>query len=107
MEIAFESKSLRTVCESESQAKQELGDAVAAALKRRLADLRAATSINDLVAGRSRVGNDRNKMMIDLCDGYRLIVQANHIKNPKLEGGGVNWKKVNRIKIVRIERNHA
>jgi hypothetical protein len=48
LELAFETKLLREICESEQKARQELGIKVAEALKRRLADLRAATSVEDL-----------------------------------------------------------
>ncbi len=52
MELAFETKSLREICESPIRAKRALGESVAEMLKRRLADLRAATCIGDLIAGR-------------------------------------------------------
>jgi hypothetical protein len=55
LELAFDSKSLRTTCESERQAKLELGDVVAEVLKHRLADLLAAKSVKDLVAGQPRL----------------------------------------------------
>ena len=44
LELAFESKELRDVCENEAEAKRQLGDSVAEMLKHRLADLNAATS---------------------------------------------------------------
>ena len=75
MELAFETMSLRTICESESDAKHELGQTVAESLKRRLADLRAATSITDLVAGRPRVSDHAasQRMLVDLGGGYILV----------------------------------
>lgn len=109
MELAFNSKSLRTICESERQAKLELGDAVAEILKHRLADLRAATSVKDLVAGRPRVldGAALQQMVVDLRDGYRIVFTANHTKNPMTETGDLDWERVSRIKILRIERDHG
>ena len=52
MELAFESRWLRTVCENEADADRELGLAVAETLRHRLADLLAATSIDDILAGK-------------------------------------------------------
>ena len=49
MELAFSTKALRAVCESEERAVRELGVDLASILKRRLADLRAAGNATDLV----------------------------------------------------------
>lgn len=107
LELAFKSKELRTICESEAHAKCNLGSKVAEALKHRLADLRAATSIVDLVAGRPRIadGGHSQQMIVDLCDGYRITFCANHPNNPVTEHGKLDWTKVSRIKILGIERD--
>lgn len=107
MELAFETKSLRTICESESHAKHELGPTVAVFLKRRLADIRAATSVKDLVVGRPREldTSDARNMVVDLCDGYRIVFSANHPKNPMTESGDLDWSMVSRLKIMRIEND--
>ena len=107
LELAFDSKSLRTICESETQAKLELGARVAEALKHRLADLRAATSPKDLVAGRPCVSADGQHMSIDLCDGYRLVFKANHPNYSRQGPDDLDWAKVSRIKILRIEKDNA
>ena len=54
MDIAFQSRSLRDTCESEDMLKAEFGEEVAAAVVRRFADLRAATTIGDLAVGNPR-----------------------------------------------------
>ena len=103
MELAFHTKSVRGTCENEDQAKVELGVEVAEALKHRLADMRAARSPKDLVAGRPRIVADGQEMAIDVCEGYRIIFKANHLDCPSNDMGGVDWAKVSRIKIMRIE----
>jgi hypothetical protein len=107
LEIAFDSKHLRTICESEAHAKDELGVTVAEMLKHRLADLRAAISIRDLVAGRPRLleGTGDLCMTLDLSEGYRMVFCANHPKNPVATTGGLDWLRVSRVKIMRIERD--
>lgn len=109
MQLAFNSALLRTFCESERQAKQEFGDAVAEVLKHRLADMSAATSVGDLVAGRPRIlgGAARQQMAVDLRDGYVIAFTANHAKNPMTETCDLDWKRVSRIKILRIERDNG
>lgn len=109
MELAFNSKSLRTICESERQAKLVLGDKVAEILKHRVADLRAAKSVKDMVAGQRRVldGTQGRYMVVDLCDGRRIVFTANHTKNPITRSGDLDWERVSRIKILRIEGDHG
>ena len=109
LDLAFNSKSLRNICENEDEANHELGSAVAQVLKHRLADLRAAISITDIMVGRPRLlqGVIQNKhMIIDLYDNYRMTFCANHPDNPIGENGKIDWQKVSRVKILRIERNY-
>lgn len=105
MELAFHYRKLRILCESEAHAKHELGSEVAEVLKRRLADLDAATSAQDLVAGRPRELDDAN-MAVDLCDGYRIVFCANHPSNPVTETGDLDWSRISRIKVLRIESDN-
>ncbi|MBZ5524354.1 MAG: hypothetical protein LAP21_19120 [Acidobacteriia bacterium] len=107
MELAFDSKPLRTICESEAQAKLELGIKVAEILKHRLADLRAAASPKDLLAGHPQIGEDRQHMVITLCDGHRIVFKANHTNNPMTTNNELDWARISRIKILRIESDHA
>jgi toxin HigB-1 len=109
LELAFSTLSLRIICEDEAHAKNELGTNVAEILKRRLADLRAASSVKDLVAGQPRQLDNKNDqcMAIDLCDGFWIVFTANHTRNPKNRIGELDWLKINRVIILRIERNHG
>jgi hypothetical protein len=104
VELAFDSKSLRDICENEDQAEVELGAGVAEALKHRLADLRAAKSPRDLLVGQPRVVADGKEMILDLCDGRRMVFKPNH---PMTDTNPPNWDRVNRVKILRIETNDA
>ena len=104
MELAFDSRALRTICESETAARRDLGTKVAETLKHRLGDLRAATSIHELLVGRPRLLDASNEqMVIDLCDGYEIVFSANHPKKPLTDDGTLDWTKVSRVKILRID----
>ncbi|MDO8261703.1 MAG: hypothetical protein Q7T21_00605 [Gallionella sp.] len=105
LEIAFAEKSDRQLCENEAIAVRKLGTKVADKLKRRLADLRAATSVKDIVAGKPEVlfGKYKHQIAVELCDGYCLVFCANHNTNPLLESDELDWSRVSRIKILRIE----
>lgn len=107
LELAFDTKLIRRICESEHHAMLELGQSVAEVLKRRLADMRAATSPKDLVAGQPRIGADRRQMIVDLCDGHRIVLEANHPNDPKMDSDDVDWESVSRIKVLRIESDNV
>jgi hypothetical protein len=107
LELAFDSKSLRTLCGSFDQAKRVLGTEVAETLKRRLADMRAATSPADLIAGRPRrLEGFPQQMIVDLRAGYIVVFCANHSRNPITDGGDLDWARISRIKLLRIESPH-
>lgn len=104
LELAFANKSLRKLCESEAHADRHLGRTVAQQLRRRLSDLRAATNVKDLVAGRPRevTGGRRGRMAVELTSDCRLVFCANHAVLPLLASDDVDWSKVNRVKILSI-----
>lgn len=109
MELAFDSQSLRSICEKSNIATRKLGPIVAELLKHRLADLRAARYISDLLAGAPHVLERGNHQVatVSLGDRYRLIFSANHPKNPVTEQGLVDWSRVSRIKILKIESENG
>ncbi len=108
MDLAFDSLLLRSICENEEVAASELGPKVAEILKHRLADLLAATTINDIVVGNPRLitnEDGQQQMGFDLIDSYQIVLSANHKRNPLDKDGKIDWQKVSRVKIVQIERN--
>ena len=107
MQLAFESKRLRSICENEGEAEHEFGVAVAESLKHRLADFHAALSPKDLIAGSPRLTDDCKSMTVDLSNGYHIIFAANHVKQPLTESNQLDWNKVSRIKILSVENDNA
>jgi hypothetical protein len=108
LELAFSTKALRAVCESEERAVRRLGVDCANVLKRRLADLRAAANASDLVAGNPRrAPGPKEELMLDLADGYAVILAVNHATVPRLDSGVIDWSSVSRIKLLRIEKDNG
>lgn len=109
LQIAFSTRFVRELCESESRAAQELGTTAAAKLKARLSDLRAATAVRDLVAAEVREIQDAGSdlIAITLCEGYSLLLCANHPQNPLDDSGRVDWSAVSRIKVMEIKYEDA
>jgi proteic killer suppression protein len=107
--LAFETLALRTLCECQSKAECALGIKPAARLRERLADIRAAEAVTDLVAGRPREieGGRHRHYAVDLANGYRLVFCANHVRIPVIEMDRVDWSRVTRVKLLKIEVGHG
>ena len=108
MQIAFDSEHLRSICENEATAETGLGAEVARALKGRLADLGAATSVNDLPAGAPHITEigDTKCLVIGLPHNYQIICEANHPRNPLTASGNLDWDQVARIRVTHIGRDY-
>lgn len=99
MEIAFEDILLREMCEDYNIAIVHLGTDISQKLKNRLADLRAATFITDLILGNPHLIENTDLYRIDLTSECYITFCANHPKNKTTQ---VNWSKVRKIKLLRI-----
>lgn len=110
LELAFANKEFRDLCLNESLARQTFGEPLAERLKRRLADLAAASVVSDLLMlpGRPReLTNDRRgHMVMDLIDGQQLVFQGGHVKERVLQSGDIDWSRVRRVKILGLENGH-
>ena len=103
VELAFETKLLRDQCERRELAEAEFGMTVAKTLRNRLADIRAAQTLTDLIAGRPRwVDPLRKTLTVDLTDRYRMVLSVNHPvlgnRSPRLSADNIH-----RVKLLRIE----
>ena len=104
MEIAFESRSLRDLCENKNIAISELGGNAAEALRRRLSDIQAASSFEDIIWSNRRtegIGREQ-RVLIDLSDSYYMIISANHVRNPMGPDGNPKWSAITRVKLICI-----
>jgi hypothetical protein len=103
LELSFAKKSLRTLCESQVIAERQFGLTAAGKLRRRLADLRAATNVKELAAGRPHQLANARHMAVDLGDDLQLVFCANHNAIPMADTVSIDWAKVSRVQILRIE----
>lgn len=100
--ISFRTKALRTICEIRARAESTFGPGPAAVLRRRLADMRAAETVEDLLVGRPRnLSDGSDRMVIDLGAKHRLVFSANH--PPSSDRRSLDWSTVRRVKILDIE----
>lgn len=103
MEISFENKKLRQLCENQNRAKAQLGISLASRLKTFLADLDIFNNADELIFGRiykTTIVNDT--FVVELADELKIVFSANHLSAPMMEDDTIDWSKVTRIKIINI-----
>jgi hypothetical protein len=100
MELAFATRSLRALCEDEDRAAGLYGPTVAADLRARLADLRAAATVSDLIAGNPIFdGAGDAHLTLTLADTHVLICRVNHRNPARQQDGSPDWTRVRRLLI--------
>src|SRR3569623_96430 len=106
MELAFVEKKVRDLCAKQVPLDRRLGHERAEALRRRLADLRAARFIDDLLLDAPYPIDDSGRMALPVCEGLRIVFCANH-RSAVVDGDGkIDWLRVTRLKIIDIEGTH-
>jgi hypothetical protein len=104
MIVAFETKQLRTICEDPDLAETRLGPEVAHLLRGRVADIRAATRMSDLLVGNPRHnGASLELLLVDLGNEARMVWKANHVSPRTLPDGMTDWSQVSRVKLLKVE----
>lgn len=111
MEVLFRTKRLQRVCNSEQEIMRKFGQACGRKLRRRLADLAAATSLAELstvLPARCHPlkGKREGQFAVDLEHPFRLILQPAHDPVPLMEDGRINLERVTRVWVVEVVDYH-
>ena len=111
MEIHFISRKMKRLCDSEREIRAKLGPRNAERLKQRLAELRAAESLDEMRSLPSarchELTQDRKgQLAVDLVHPRRLVFEPAHDPMPLKEDGGVDWSKVTEIVILEVVDYH-
>lgn len=106
MELAFADRGFRDMCLSYTLAKQSLDEALAYALRARLADLAAATTVSDIFVGipKELDGDRWDHMALSLPYQHQLVFKSGHSSPRLLESGKVDWSRVSRVFIIGMEK---
>lgn len=111
MDIFFGTKRLREDCNDARRLVRRYGAEEAAVISRRLDDLSAAQSLEDLrnLSGRLHelTGDRAGQLTLDLRGPYRLILVPAHDPPPRKEDGGLDWAQVTAVEIIGIEDTHG
>ena len=108
MEITFGSRKYQEISEQQKLAQKEFGKVGARKLRSRLADLAAAKSVRDLVAGRPHPlkGDRAGQFALDLEGAKRLVFRPVNDPIPYREDKSIDWSKVTSICVVFIGDYH-
>lgn len=105
MHISFDTESIRELCEDNAAAIKWLGPRFAHELQKRVADLRAATSVTDIAHFISKDSSNPHEVKINLHDGYNLVFTPNHNKVPHDDQGNIAWQEVYRIRLIEVSHD--
>jgi proteic killer suppression protein len=110
LQISFAKRRLQKTCEEHRSLQKEHGAACAKKVAARLADLGAASSLEDfrhLPGGCHELGGDRTgQLALGLSDGKRLIIRPADNPAPTKPEGGLDWSAVEAVEIIEIVDYH-
>jgi hypothetical protein len=102
MHISFVTAELRDMCCRSGVAEVKIGGAVARTLRARLAEISAASTIDELPI-RPTAGDGFSNMLFDLADGYVLRFEDGN-PSKQTKNDATDWSKVVRVKIIGITK---
>ncbi|PFG10926.1 proteic killer suppression protein [Marinobacter sp. LV10MA510-1] len=108
MEILFENKKVRELCEQQRKAEKKLGALCARKLRARLSDLDAVSRVTELVAGNPHPlqGDRQGQFALNLTGGLRLVFSPANEPCPMKDDGGIDWAQVTIVCIEYIGDYH-
>ena len=111
MEISFRTKRLRDDCNDNRRLEARYGRDMAKVIARRLDDLRAARTLEDLrnLPGRLHElrGDRAGQLSLDLRGPKRLLFVPDHHPPPLMPDGGLDWTQVTAVQIIGVEDTHG
>ncbi len=111
MIIYFKTNKLQKICNSQKEAEKKHGLQMAKKLMRRLNELQAAKTLQDisyLPPSRCHelTGPHRGNLSVDLEHPYRLLFIPANDPVPTKSAGGLDWSKVTEVEITEITNTH-
>lgn len=110
MEIIFSSRKLEKLANDDRKMLTELGTIRAKLFRRRLNQLRAANTLQDVryLPGNYHElkGTRKGEWACDLDQPYRLVFTPQERPIPTNEGGQFNWLEISGIEIIEIINYH-
>ena len=110
MDIIFTNNRLKKLCNDKTRLVRQLGADRANRVQKRLDDLNAASTLEDMrnLPGRCHElkGDRAGQLSLDLDHPHRLIFIPANDPIPLKEDGGLSWSEVTAVEILAIEDTH-
>lgn len=105
------SRKMAKLCNSERAMQAKLGKRDAEKLKQRLAELKAATTLDDmkaLPAARCHelTGDRKGQLAVALVHPRRVVFQPDQTPVPRKDDGGLDWSRITQIVVIEITDYH-
>lgn len=112
MNITFKNRKLQKTCNNLKEAQKEYGTTRGRLAMKRLDELRAVDCLEHMrylpqARCHELKGIQKGQFSVDLEFPYRLIFEPHHNPVPKKEEGGIDWRKIDTIKILGVENTHG
>lgn len=110
MQIFFESYELRESVEFKATGIRQFGNAVAAKLRVRYADIASSASVSELsrlLKTEFLYENGCDYITINLTEAVKMYFVNGHIDPPRNADNSLNWDRVTRLKLVHIGENYG
>ena len=111
MELSFGTRKLQKLCSSKQESDRKWGQN-AREVRQRLAELQAAETLFDMTklpAARLHAlrGDRTGQFAVDVKHPFRLILVPDHNPVPKTEDGGIDLRKVEKIRVIEVTDYHG
>ena len=112
MIISFRNRKLEKDLSDEKALIRRYGAGQAKKIQQRLFELQAAENLDTLrtlpqVRAHELSGNQAGQISLDIKHPYRLLITPDYEAPPRKNDGGLDWKKITKIKILKVEDTHG
>lgn len=111
MEISYSTTKLAKLLNSQKEVLRSYGPDNGKRILLRLTNIADAETLADLAKlPQTRVhehsNNNDEQISVDVKHPYRLMLIPDHSETPRKPDGGLDWAKITRVKILRIDDPH-
>ena len=112
MDILFKTKKFMKQCNDFPLLVRAYGPQCAKLIRRRLDELRAAGSLEELrylpqARCHELKGNRAGRLSVDLVHPYRLLLRPADEPIPQKAEGGLDWAGITSVEIIKVEDTHG
>lgn len=105
-----DSKTEKVFCDKKALTRK-WGPEQAKVIARRITELEAAENLETLrtlpqMRAHELSGNRSGQISLDVKHPYRLLIVPHHEEIPRKPDGGLDWKRVTRVKVLGVEDTH-